>query len=123
MSSAGTICLAVAMACARIGWPPTSCRTWGCFDLSRVPLPAAIMTTAMEIRAGCGVEFDLRFAFAMLSQYTANAVVETRLAASQTAERALVKSLGLYQGIGLAMPSVSQTTCPFRAWTQRSSPV
>src|SRR6266478_7537313 len=74
MSCAGTTFCAVAMTCARIGLPPTSCRTLGCFDLSRVPLPAAMI--AMATRCGfCREDFDSVFvfgAFAMLSQYTAN---------------------------------------------------
>jgi hypothetical protein len=49
----------------------------GCFDLSRVPLPAAMI--AMAMRGGCG--FDLEVfdpgAFPMLSQYIANHAVET----------------------------------------------
>jgi hypothetical protein len=55
------------------------------------------MTTAMVVRGGCGVarldgeDFAVVFFlvpgfFAMLSQYTANASVETRLAASPTAD-------------------------------------
>src|ERR1700686_4365268 len=72
MSLAGTSFFAVAITWDRIGLPPISCRTLGCFDLSRVPLPAAMM--AIAIRAGPGFDlegFDAR-SFPMLSQYTAN---------------------------------------------------
>src|ERR1700675_2310273 len=80
MFFAGTTFCALAMTCARIGLPPTSCRTLGCFDLSRVPLPAAM--TAMAIRGGCGFDRDLPSGFfTMLSQY--KPTVETRLAASR----------------------------------------
>jgi hypothetical protein len=45
---------------------------------------------AMAIRGGCGFDredFELVFgAFAMLSQYTANPTLETRLAASEIAD-------------------------------------
>src|SRR5580704_10450819 len=82
MSCAGTTFSAVAMTCARIGLPPISCRTLGCFDLSRVPFPAAMI--AMAIRGACGLDgegLDLIFGFfTMLSQY--KPTVETRLAAS-----------------------------------------
>src|SRR5271156_6484313 len=67
------------MTCARIGLPPISCRTLGCFDLSRVPLPAAMIATATRGRGGLKKEgFDLVFVFggfAMLSQYTANPAI------------------------------------------------
>src|SRR5450759_372342 len=80
MSWAGTTFCAVAMTCARIGLPPISCRTLGCFDLSRVPLPAAMI--AMAIRGRCGFDredFDLVFGvFTMLSQYTANFACQWR---------------------------------------------
>src|SRR5208337_967554 len=85
MSRAGTTFSAVAITCARIGLPPISCRTLGCFDLIRVPLPAAMI--AMAMRGGRGVDwedFGLVFiVFAMLRQYTVKANVEARLAASQ----------------------------------------
>src|SRR5208282_3782175 len=74
ISRAGTTFSAVAITWARIGLPPISCRTLGCFDLSRVPLPAAIM--AMAICGTCGFcRGDFVFVsddLAMLSQYTAN---------------------------------------------------
>src|ERR1700684_1284024 len=81
MSFADAIFFAVAITCARMGLPPISCRTLGCVDLSRVPLPAAMI--AMAIRGALGVDrldgegFGLLFVlvrgiFAMLSQYTAN---------------------------------------------------
>src|SRR5882672_7059777 len=80
MSCAGTTFCAVAITCARIGLPPISCRTLGCFDLSRVPLPAAII--AIAILGGCGFDRDLPSGFfTMLSQY--KPTVETRLAASR----------------------------------------
>jgi hypothetical protein len=51
---------------------------------------------AMAMRGRCGLdreEFDLVFEdFAMLSQYTANAAVETRLAASQTADDLVLRA-------------------------------
>src|SRR5258707_1280853 len=82
MSCAGTTFCAVAITCARIGLPPISCRTLGCLDLSRVPLPAAMI--AMAICGGCefgGEDFDLVFGlFTMLSQY--KPTVETQFAAS-----------------------------------------
>src|SRR5580658_10322107 len=77
ISFAGTTFCAAAITCARIGLPPTSCRTLGCFDLSRVPFPAAMIAMATRGRGGFDAEaFDLVFvavcgAFAMLSQYTA----------------------------------------------------
>src|SRR6266481_5953017 len=50
ISFAGTTLVAVAITCARIGLPPTSCRTLGCRDFSRVPLPAAMIAMATR---GC----------------------------------------------------------------------
>src|SRR5207245_2389099 len=37
---------AAAITCASSGLPPTSCNTFGCFDFSRVPLPAAMIAIA-----------------------------------------------------------------------------
>jgi hypothetical protein len=73
---------------------------------------------AIAIRGGCGSgreDFDLVFivasgAFAMLSQYTANPSVETRLAA-----------FGSYQGIASAMPGARTIIRPFRGWEPVSS--
>src|ERR1035438_539705 len=97
ISGAGTTFFAVAITCARIGLPPISCRTLGCLDLSRVPLPAAII--AMAIRGRCGLDgedFDLVLeTLAMLSQYIVNeSSLETRLAASpSTPDRLPIRSL------------------------------
>src|ERR1700676_2887336 len=41
-----TTFVAAAITWARSVFPPTSCRTFGCWDLRRVPLPAAIMAIA-----------------------------------------------------------------------------
>jgi len=38
--------VAAAITCANRGFPPTSCNTFGSCDLSRVPLPAAMMAMA-----------------------------------------------------------------------------
>ena len=48
--SPGTTWVAAAITWARSGLPPTSCRTLGCFDFRRVPLPAARM--AIAVRGG-----------------------------------------------------------------------
>src|SRR5712691_6603740 len=48
-SFAGTICTAARITCSSNGFPPTSCNTLGNRDLSLVPLPAAIMATAMRV--------------------------------------------------------------------------
>src|SRR5580700_8808340 len=93
MSFAGTTFCAVAITCARIGLPPTSCKTLGCFDLSRVPLPAAMI--AIAIRGGCGFDWEaarlvfffVSGSFAMHSQYTANDVANGR-----DARRSIVNS-------------------------------
>src|SRR5271157_4864113 len=81
MSSTGTTFFAVAITWARIGLPPISCSTLGCFDLSRVPLPAAIIAMAVRGRCRLGREdLDLVFeAFAMLRQYTARESTPDRL--------------------------------------------
>src|SRR5882724_8368128 len=49
MSLGGTTLAAVAITWDRIGFPPTSCKTLGCFDFSRVPLPAAMMAMATRV--------------------------------------------------------------------------
>src|SRR5579862_961343 len=56
MSCGGTTCAATAMTCASSGRPPISCRTFARFDLSRVPLPAAMMTipSCMKMTAPAG---------------------------------------------------------------------
>jgi hypothetical protein len=52
---------------------------------------------AMAMRGGCGFEredFDLVFVFGVftiLSQYTAKVTVDTRLAASQTADKLVLR--------------------------------
>src|ERR1700677_767783 len=46
MSSGGTICLAASTTCRSRVLPPTSCRTFGRWVLSRVPFPAAMITMA-----------------------------------------------------------------------------
>src|SRR5215472_7406016 len=46
MSSGETTWSAAAITCASNGLPPTSCSTLGCFDFSRVPLPAAMIAIA-----------------------------------------------------------------------------
>ena len=67
-----------------IGLPPTSCSTLGCFDLSRVPLPAAMIAMATRGRCTAGLlgreDFDFALeGFAMLSQYTATESSSNRL--------------------------------------------
>src|SRR5207253_9065772 len=47
-SLAGTTLVAAATTCTSRGLPPTSCSTLGCLDLSRVPLPAAILAMAVR---------------------------------------------------------------------------
>src|SRR5208283_1667212 len=66
-SLAGTTRVAAAITCARSVLPPTSCSTFGSCDLSRVPLPAAMMATAtlgaksVEVFEGVGfVDFFIR---------------------------------------------------------------
>src|SRR5216684_4257722 len=68
MSRGDTTLAAVAITCARIDFPPTSCRTFGCLDFSRVPLPAAMM--AMATRGDRAVEDDelLADVFVIVSQ-------------------------------------------------------
>src|SRR5438552_1697937 len=56
ISWAETTFVAAAITCASSGLPPTSCNTFGCFDFSRVPLPAAMMAIATR----CGLS-PLRF--------------------------------------------------------------
>src|SRR5437870_10235441 len=56
MSWGGTTCGGGARTCARSGLRRTSCNTFGCFDFSRVPLPAAMMAIATR----CGLS-PLRF--------------------------------------------------------------
>src|SRR5713101_5438163 len=51
MSAAVTTSFAAAITCASRGFPPTSCKTLGCFDLSRVPLPAAMMAMAVRVES------------------------------------------------------------------------
>src|SRR6187551_3496943 len=52
MSLGGTTCAALAMTCRSRALPPISCSTLGRFDLSRVPLPAAMMRIANRITTG-----------------------------------------------------------------------
>src|SRR5229473_8458052 len=52
MSRAATTCVAAATTCASSDFPPTSCRTLGNCDFSRVPLPAAIIATATRPALG-----------------------------------------------------------------------
>ena len=47
-SFAGTIRTAARITCSSSGFPPTSCNTLGSCDFSLVPLPAAMMATAMR---------------------------------------------------------------------------
>ena len=47
IASAQATFLADAITWAKSGFPPTSCNTLGCFDLSRVPLPAAMIAMAV----------------------------------------------------------------------------
>src|SRR5579863_1070692 len=54
MSAAGTTTFAAAITCASSGLPPTWCRTLGSLDLSRVPLPAAMMTMAVRVAGSAG---------------------------------------------------------------------
>jgi hypothetical protein len=71
---AGTTLVAAAITCASKGLPPTSCSTLGYFDLSRVPLPAAMIATAMRGVLVVGMAF----------QYSASdrkAVLKTSLSA------------------------------------------
>src|SRR5580700_11843341 len=56
MSFGWTIWLAAWMTWCSSGRPPISCRTLARFDLSRVPLPAAMMTMASCIRTGYRVQ-------------------------------------------------------------------
>src|SRR6185312_4782821 len=57
MFCAGTTSAADRITCAKRGLPPTSCRTLGRFDLSRVPFPAAMMAIAKSCD---DMEFMLR---------------------------------------------------------------
>ena len=59
-SLAGTTLAAARITCSRTGLPPTSCSTLGICDFSRVPLPAAIIATAMRGTKGAP-DFDDRF--------------------------------------------------------------
>src|SRR5216684_1088297 len=52
MSRAATTCVAAATTCASSDFPPTSCRTLGNCDFSRVPFPAAIIATATRPALG-----------------------------------------------------------------------
>src|SRR5437016_13757426 len=52
MSSAGTTFIADAITWASNGLPPISCRALGRFDLSLVPLPAAMITMANRLFVG-----------------------------------------------------------------------
>src|SRR5437868_560165 len=76
-SLAGTTLAAVRITCSSSGLPPTSCNTLGSCDLSRVPLPAAMIATA--IRGGTAGDVrnvlreetvDFRFDFFIRPQYT-----------------------------------------------------
>src|SRR5579871_5066168 len=62
MSCGGTTFFAAAMTCAKSVFTPTSCRTFGCLDLRRVPLPAAIIAMAtrgtMLLVFAFGIEFN-----------------------------------------------------------------
>src|SRR5580658_6859681 len=96
MSFAGTTFCALAITWARIGLPPTSCKTLGCFDLSRVPFPAAMI--AMAIRRGCafdGEDADLVFAaLAMLSNISRmRSADESRVASQSTTNGLPVRRL------------------------------
>src|SRR5207302_9651066 len=86
-SLAGTTFVAASMTWANSGFPPTSCKTLGCLDLSRVPLPAAMI--AIAIRGAvvlleaeeCFLEGDIGF------QYTATLGARTSLSAQRTPGR------------------------------------
>src|ERR1700676_3749123 len=53
------------MTWANNGLPPTSCRTLGCFDLRRVPLPAAMIAIATR-----GLFLGVVLNFGIRTQYT-----------------------------------------------------
>src|ERR1700730_17796045 len=55
-----TTFVAAAITWARSGFPPTSCRTFGCLDLRRVPLPAAIIAIATRGALLLVFAFDIR---------------------------------------------------------------
>src|ERR1700687_2731814 len=73
MSAAGITCFAAAITCASRGLPPTWCSTLGSFDLSRVPLPAAMIATAVRAAAWgrfVAVWMDFDACFFLLFKYT-----------------------------------------------------
>src|ERR1700722_7230877 len=55
-----TTFVAAAITWARSVFPPTSCRTFGCLDLRRVPLPAAIIAMATRGALLLVFAFDIR---------------------------------------------------------------
>src|SRR6266576_1451269 len=58
-SDAGTTFVAAAITCASSGLPPTWCKTFGYFDFRRVPLPAAMMATAMWGAEDLAIGFNI----------------------------------------------------------------
>src|SRR5581483_2742250 len=67
-SFAGVTCWAAAITCDNNDLPPTWCRTLGCFDFSRVPLPAAMIAIAVRKFGADFIEFQYNLRLTEMAQ-------------------------------------------------------